>query len=78
MIRSQVTFDVPMGHGLKIKESEYLDLPREKNAVEYECGGNINCCWCTLNGPQKLRKKDGMNLKRKDREHSDHSIVEIS
>ena len=50
-----------MDHRVKLKESEkrdkYLDLAREqKNAMQHEGGGDINCSWCTWNNPHSTDK----------------------
>ena len=39
---------------------------KTNTAVEYEGDGDINCSWCTWNGPEKFGKKPGGNWKSEE------------
>ena len=46
--------------------------------MEYESVGDTNCDGCTWNVPPKIGKMPGsVGNRRTNRDHSDHSIVEI-
>ena len=76
-----VDFVISVKHRIKIKENidKYVALARElKKAVEQEGDSDSNCCWCTWNGPQKLRiKNEEIGNQRKNWDHPDHCIVKI-
>ena len=82
-IFSRLDVAVRAEHRVKIKENEtrdkYLDLARElKIVVEHVGDGDTNSSWCTWNSPQRLGKKTiGIGNQRKNRDHADHSMVEI-
>ena len=49
-----------------------------EKSVEQEGDGDASCCWCTWNDPKRLGKvtrKTGNQ--KKNRDHPDHSTVEI-
>ena len=77
-------FSVPADRRVKIKEGEkrdkYLDVAREIKikAVKHEGDGDTDYNWSTWKGPTLLGEKPGgIGNQRKNRDHSDYSIVKI-
>ena len=47
--------------------------------MKHESDGDTDYTWCAWNDPQRFGEKiRGIGNQRKNRDHSDHNIVEIS
>ena len=70
----------------KQNERQILNSCERAEDVEYEVDDDISCSWCTWNGFQRLKKKKKKKKKkvkdignqRKNKDDTDHSLVEIN
>ena len=76
-------FLVSVSHWVKMKRSKkidkFLDLAKAlKKAVKHEDNADAETRWCAWNGSQKLRRLTEENGNEgKERDYTDHSIVDI-